>query len=51
MRSVRSKPGKQADFVIHDFDDYRELAYFFGVRLGAVGLYWRGRLFYPAMPM
>ena len=21
-------PGKQADFVIHEFDDYRELAYF-----------------------
>ncbi len=26
------EPGKQADFVIHDFADYRELAYFFGVR-------------------
>jgi len=25
------EPGKQADFVIHDFTDYRELAYFFGV--------------------
>jgi imidazolonepropionase len=25
------KPGKIADFVIHDCDDYRELAYFFGV--------------------
>ncbi|MEO8436596.1 MAG: imidazolonepropionase [Pyrinomonadaceae bacterium] len=23
--------GKQADFVVHDVDDYRELAYFFGV--------------------
>ena len=25
---VRSKPGKQADFLIHEFADYRELAYF-----------------------
>jgi imidazolonepropionase len=25
------EPGKNADFVIHDCDDYRELAYFFGV--------------------
>lgn len=25
------EPGKRADFVIHDFDDYREIAYFFGV--------------------
>ncbi len=25
------EPGKIADFVIHDCDDYRELAYFFGV--------------------
>ena len=24
------EPGKSADFVIHDCDDYRELAYFFG---------------------
>lgn len=24
--------GKIADFVIHDTDDYRELAYFFGVQ-------------------
>jgi imidazolonepropionase len=23
--------GKRADFVIHDCEDYRELAYFFGV--------------------
>jgi imidazolonepropionase len=23
--------GKVADFVIHDCDDYRELAYFFGI--------------------
>jgi imidazolonepropionase len=26
------EPGKRADFVIHDCDDYRELAYFFGVQ-------------------
>jgi imidazolonepropionase len=25
------EPGKLADFVIHDCDDYRELAYFFGL--------------------
>jgi imidazolonepropionase len=25
------EPGKIADFVIHDCDDYRELAYFFGI--------------------
>jgi imidazolonepropionase len=25
------EPGKLADFVIHDVDDYRELAYFFGI--------------------
>ena len=25
------EPGKVADFVIHDCDDYREPAYFFGV--------------------
>ncbi|HXD33471.1 MAG TPA: imidazolonepropionase [Pyrinomonadaceae bacterium] len=25
------EPGKAADFVIHDCDDYRELAYFFGI--------------------
>jgi len=25
------EPGKTADFVIHDCEDYRELAYFFGV--------------------
>jgi len=26
------EPGKRADFVIHDFADYREIPYFFGVR-------------------
>jgi imidazolonepropionase len=26
------EPGKRADFVIHDCEDYRELAYFFGVQ-------------------
>jgi imidazolonepropionase len=25
------EPGKLADFVIHDCDDYRDLAYFFGI--------------------
>lgn len=25
------EPGKVADFVVHDCDDYRELAYFFGI--------------------
>ncbi len=25
------EPGKRADFVVHDCEDYRELAYFFGV--------------------
>jgi imidazolonepropionase len=25
------EPGKLADFVIHDCEDYRELAYFFGI--------------------
>jgi imidazolonepropionase len=26
------EPGKRADFVIHDCEDYREIGYFFGVR-------------------
>ena len=26
------EPGKRADFVIHDCGDYREIAYFFGIR-------------------
>jgi len=42
--------GKQADFVIHDFDDYRELAYFFGVG-SARSVYIGGSAVYPAMPM
>jgi imidazolonepropionase len=25
------EPGKLADFVIHDCDDYREIGYFFGI--------------------
>ena len=25
------EPGKFADFVIHDCEDYRELSYFFGI--------------------
>lgn len=36
------EPGKQADFVIHDCGDYRELAYFFGV-LSAEAVYLGGR--------
>jgi imidazolonepropionase len=35
--------GKQADFVIHDCEDYRELAYFFGVE-HAQKVYAGGRL-------
>ncbi len=35
--------GKVADFVVHDCDDYRELAYFFGVE-HALAVYTRGRL-------
>jgi imidazolonepropionase len=37
------EPGKEADFVIYDCDDYRELAYFFGIP-HAVDSYCRGRL-------
>jgi imidazolonepropionase len=39
------EPGKLADFVIHDCDDYREVAYFFGVE-HAETVYARGRLAY-----
>jgi imidazolonepropionase len=35
--------GKRADFVIHDCEDYRELAYFFGVE-HAGRVYCGGRL-------
>jgi imidazolonepropionase len=35
--------GKVADFVIHDCDDYREVAYFFGVE-HAWQVYAAGRL-------
>ena len=35
--------GKQADFVIHDCEDYRELAYFFGIE-HASDVYASGRL-------
>ena len=35
--------GKVADFVVHDCDDYRELAYFFGVE-HALAVYTHGRL-------
>lgn len=37
------EPGKIADFVIHDCDDYRELAYFFGIEHPS-SVYVRGRL-------
>jgi imidazolonepropionase len=36
------EPGKAADFVIHDCDDYRELPYFFG-RDPALAVYSAGR--------
>ncbi len=39
------EPGKIADFVIHDCDDYRELAYFFGIE-HPWKVYTRGRLVY-----
>jgi imidazolonepropionase len=35
--------GKQADFVIHDCDDYRELGYFAGIER-PVGVFMKGRL-------
>ncbi|MEO6390916.1 MAG: imidazolonepropionase [Pyrinomonadaceae bacterium] len=35
------EPGKQADFVLHDCDDYREIAYFFG-RQTVTAVYVRG---------
>jgi len=37
------EPGKIADFVIHDCDDYRELAYFFGIEHPS-SVYVRGQL-------
>jgi len=37
------EPGKRADFVIHDCQDYRQLAYFFGIEL-AREVYVGGRL-------
>ena len=41
------EPGKIADFVIHDCDDYRELAYFFGIE-HAWRVYCRGGLAFSA---
>lgn len=41
------EPGKIADFVIHDCDDYRELAYFFGIE-HAWRVYVRGQLAFSA---
>jgi len=40
------EPGKFADFVIHDCDDYRELPYFFG-RETARAVYVKGTCVYP----
>jgi imidazolonepropionase len=42
------EPGKIADFVIHDCDDYRELAYFFGIE-HAWRVYAAGRIVYERM--
>jgi imidazolonepropionase len=42
-------PGKIADFVIHDCDDYRELAYFFGVE-HAWQVYSSGELAFSRSP-
>jgi imidazolonepropionase len=39
------EPGKQADFVIHDCSDYRELGYFFGIE-PAKAVYINGKLVY-----
>ena len=39
------EPGKQANFVIHDCRDYREIAYFVGVE-SAQSVYIRGKLVY-----
>jgi imidazolonepropionase len=39
------EPGKQADFVIHDCQDYREIAYFAGIE-SAASVYIGGRLVY-----
>jgi imidazolonepropionase len=36
-------PGKVADFVIHDCEDYRQIAYFFGVEHASM-VYMGGRL-------
>ena len=33
--------GKQADFLIHEFTDYRELAYFIRCSSAAPGFHWR----------
>ena len=40
--------GKQADFVIHDCRDYREIAYFFGAPL-VQAVYLEGRLVWPRL--
>jgi imidazolonepropionase len=44
------EPGKRADFVIHDCDDYRELPYFFG-REPARAVYAGGSFVYDQRPL
>jgi len=44
------EPGKRADFVIHDCDDYRELPYFFG-REPARAVYIGGSRIYDQRPL
>jgi len=43
------EPGKLADFVIHDCDDYRELPYFFG-RETAISVHIGGECVYQRVP-
>jgi imidazolonepropionase len=44
------EPGKRADFVIHDCDDYRELPYFFG-REPARAVYMGSSFVYDQRPL
>jgi imidazolonepropionase len=39
------EPGKRADFVVHDWSDYREIGYFVGVE-SALGVYIDGQCTY-----
>ncbi|MGI9165951.1 MAG: imidazolonepropionase [Pyrinomonadaceae bacterium] len=43
------EPGKLADFVIHNCDDYREIAYFFGIEHAEM-VYTQGRLAFHRSP-